>query len=119
MHGAAVRAEVTLSFVAFKSGLFLGAGPEHAGVVLLDDLGVVAPARPEFAPLMRRIDEAELALSLPRRAREAHKGASGRVLIVGGGAGHAGRGAARGRGGAARRRGPGHRGGRAGEPASR
>ena len=43
VHEAAVRAEVTVSFVALKSGLFLGAGPEHAGVVLLDDLGVVAP----------------------------------------------------------------------------
>jgi ADP-dependent NAD(P)H-hydrate dehydratase / NAD(P)H-hydrate epimerase len=87
MHGAAVRADLTLCFVAFKSGLFLGAGPDHAGVVLLDDLGVVAPIRPEFAPLMRRIDESEIAASLPRRARESHKGTSGRVLIVGGGAG--------------------------------
>jgi hydroxyethylthiazole kinase-like uncharacterized protein yjeF len=87
VHGAAVRADLTLSFVAFKSGLFLGAGPDHAGVVLLDDLGVVAPARPEFAPLMRRIDESEIAASLPRRARESHKGTSGRVLVVGGGAG--------------------------------
>jgi NAD(P)H-hydrate epimerase len=83
----AVRAELTLCFVGLKSGLFLGAGPEHAGVVLLDDLGVVAPAIPQFAPLMRRIDEAEIAAALPRRAREAHKGSSGRVLVVGGGAG--------------------------------
>ena len=56
-------------------------------MVLLDDLGVVAPAQPEFAPLMRRIDESEIAAALPRRARDAHKGTSGRVLIVGGGPG--------------------------------
>jgi NAD(P)H-hydrate epimerase len=36
---------------------------------------------------MRRIDESELALHLPRRARESHKGTHGRVLILGGGAG--------------------------------
>ena len=84
---AAVRAEITVCFVALKSGLFLGAGPEHAGVVLLDDLGVVAPAQPKFAPLMRRIDQGELAASLPRRARESHKGSNGRVLIIGGGTG--------------------------------
>src|SRR5688572_16186686 len=83
----AVRADITLSFVGLKSGLYLGRGPEHAGVVLLDDLGVVAPAQPEFTPLMRRIDESEIAAALPRRAREAHKGSSGRVLIVGGGPG--------------------------------
>ena len=87
VHEAAVRADVTLSFVGFKSGLFLGAGPEYAGVVLLADLGVVAPALPQFVPLLRRIDTAEIALHLPRRPREAHKGTSGRVLIVGGGGG--------------------------------
>lgn len=87
VHGAAVSAEATLCFVAFKSGLFLGAGADYAGEVLLDDLGVVPPVRPEFAPLMRRIDESELVLALPRRARDAHKGTSGRVLIVGGGPG--------------------------------
>jgi ADP-dependent NAD(P)H-hydrate dehydratase / NAD(P)H-hydrate epimerase len=87
VHEAAVRAEVTLSFVGFKSGLFLGAGPEYSGVVLLDDLGVVAPALPQFTPLMRRIDQSEIGSILPRRAREAHKGTSGRVLVVGGGPG--------------------------------
>jgi hydroxyethylthiazole kinase-like uncharacterized protein yjeF len=83
----AVRAEITLSFVGLKSGLFLGAGPEHAGVVLVDDLGVVAPTQKEFTPLMRRIDEGDIATALPRRPREAHKGSSGRVLIVGGSVG--------------------------------
>ena len=87
VHEAAVRAELTLCFVALKSGLFLRAGPEHAGVVLLDDLGVVAPALPQFTPLMRRIDENELAAGLPRRPRESHKGSNGRLLVVGGGIG--------------------------------
>jgi NAD(P)H-hydrate epimerase len=84
---AAVRAEMTLCFVAFKSGLFLGAGPEHAGALLLDDLGIVPPPLPQFLPLMRRIDEGALAAALPRRPRDAHKGTSGRVLVVGGGVG--------------------------------
>jgi hydroxyethylthiazole kinase-like uncharacterized protein yjeF len=84
---AAVRAEVTVTFVALKSGLYLGDGPEHAGAVLLEDLGVVAPSSPQFTPLMRRIDEGELAMHLPRRARDSHKGSHGRVLIIGGGAG--------------------------------
>ncbi len=83
----AIRAELTLSFVGFKSGQFLGAGPEHCGVLLLDDLGVVAPALPEFTPLLRRTDESEIATTLPRRARDTHKGANGRVLVIGGGVG--------------------------------
>ncbi len=84
---AAVRAEITVTFVALKSGLFLGAGPEHAGVVLLDDLGIVVPMLPKFAPLMQRIDESEIAASLPRRPRDSHKGSNGRLLVVGGGPG--------------------------------
>jgi hydroxyethylthiazole kinase-like uncharacterized protein yjeF len=87
VQGAAVRAEITVCFLGLKSGLFLGAGPEHAGVVMLEDLGVVAPALPEFRPAMRRIDEAELATHLPRRARDVHKGSHGRLLIIGGGTG--------------------------------
>jgi hydroxyethylthiazole kinase-like uncharacterized protein yjeF len=83
----AIRAQATVCFVAFKAGLFLDAGPEHAGVVLLEDLGVEPPSLPEFRPLLTRIDEAELALQLPRRARDAHKGSHGRVLLIGGGAG--------------------------------
>jgi hydroxyethylthiazole kinase-like uncharacterized protein yjeF len=83
----AVRAELTLSFVGFKAGQFLGAGPEHTGALLLDDLGVVAPVQSEYAPLMRRIDESEIVAALPRRARDAHKGSNGRVLVVGGGIG--------------------------------
>ncbi len=83
----AVRAEITVCFVGLKSGLFLGSGPEHAGVVLLEDLGVVAPAQRQFAPLLRRISETELAAELPRRARDSHKGTHGRVLVIGGGHG--------------------------------
>jgi ADP-dependent NAD(P)H-hydrate dehydratase / NAD(P)H-hydrate epimerase len=84
---AAVRAEVTVCFVALKSGLFLGAGPEHAGVVILEDLGVNPPDLPQFAPLMHRMSESELGRHLPRRARDSHKGTHGRVLIIGGGPG--------------------------------
>jgi len=87
VYEGAVRAEITLTFVGYKAGLFLGAGAEHAGVVLLDDLGVVAPALPVYAPLMRRIDESEIAVALPPRARDVHKGSSGRVLVIGGGPG--------------------------------
>jgi NAD(P)H-hydrate epimerase len=87
VHEAAVRAEVTVCFVGLKTGLFLGDGPEHAGVVMLEDLGVVAPPRPEFRPQMLRIDESGLAAHLPRRRRDVHKGSHGRVLIIGGGSG--------------------------------
>jgi ADP-dependent NAD(P)H-hydrate dehydratase / NAD(P)H-hydrate epimerase len=85
--GAAVRADCTVTFVGLKTGLFIGDGPEYAGTVYFDDLGVAAPASPAFAPRLERIVDAEVLQALPRRARGAHKGDFGRVLIVGSGFG--------------------------------
>ncbi len=89
-HGVAVRADSTITFVAHKTGLFLGDGPEYAGRVLLDNLGIEAPPGPAGDPVMERVGESDIARALPRRNRSAHKGEFGRVLIVGGAPGMAG-----------------------------
>ena len=83
----AVQADATVTFVGLKTGLLLGAGPEHAGVVVCDDLEIESPDRPEFEPRLVRLTEAAIVEALPRRARLAHKGTFGRVLIIGGGPG--------------------------------
>lgn len=85
--GAAVRADCTISFVALKTGLFLGEGPEYAGRLLFDDLEVAAPLEARFTALLERLGEGEIARALPSRRRQANKGDFGRVLIVGGGPG--------------------------------
>ncbi len=85
--GDAIRADCTLSFVGLKTGLYLGDGPEYTGTLLFDDLEVTPPQSPDFLPRLTRIVEAEVERVLPRRARTAHKGEFGHVLIVGGGAG--------------------------------
>lgn len=82
-----VRADCTVSFVGLKTGLLIGDGPEYAGTVYFDDLEVVAPPTEHFRPRLERIQEAEILEALPRRARKAHKGDFGRVLIVGSGVG--------------------------------
>jgi NAD(P)H-hydrate epimerase len=87
VHGVAVRATLTVTFVGLKSGLYLGAGPEHVGRLVCDDLDVGTAAFDGAAPALRRIPEGELRALLPRRARAAHKGVHGRVLVVGGGPG--------------------------------
>jgi ADP-dependent NAD(P)H-hydrate dehydratase / NAD(P)H-hydrate epimerase len=83
--GEAIRAEATVTFVALKTGLFLGDGPEFAGTVFFDDLEL--GAEPAHQPRLTRIVEAEIHAALPGRPRAANKGDFGRVLIVGGGAG--------------------------------
>ncbi|MGB6606044.1 MAG: NAD(P)H-hydrate dehydratase [Steroidobacteraceae bacterium] len=85
--GETVRAEVTITFVGLKTGLFVGDGPEYAGTVVFDDLELAAPPTPQFTPRLTRIVEAEIHQVLPRRARAANKGDFGRVLIVGSGSG--------------------------------
>jgi hydroxyethylthiazole kinase-like uncharacterized protein yjeF len=67
--GAAVRADSTISFVALKTGLFLGEGPDHAGRLLFDDLEVSPPAMDEFRPLLERMGEADITAALPQRRR--------------------------------------------------
>lgn len=80
--GTALKASLTLCFVALKPGLFTGAGPALCGEVLFDDLAIA----PEFYPPapITRVDAPSCAGLLPRRAADAHKGHSGHVLVVGG-----------------------------------
>ncbi|TLY77418.1 MAG: NAD(P)H-hydrate epimerase [Gammaproteobacteria bacterium] len=85
--GHTVRADCTVTFVGLKTGLFIGDGPEFAGTVFFDDLELSAAPPAQFKPRLERIVEAEIHRALPRRARAAHKGDFGRVLIVGSGTG--------------------------------
>jgi len=88
--GMAVRAAVTVSFIGLKAGLFTGEGRTHAGVILFDDLAVPETVFDGLAPLARRLVPANLRGWLAARARHAHKGDAGRVLVVGGRPGMAG-----------------------------
>ena len=82
--GMAVRANATLTFIALKAGLFTGAGREYSGEIFYDALGVPLELFDTATPVARRITQASLHGALPRRARHAHKGDAGCVLVVGG-----------------------------------
>ena len=81
----AVRAAATVSFIALKTGLLIGDGPSCTGELQLDCLGVAIP--PDIRPRASCIASDVIRSALPARPRNAHKGAFGRVLVVGGGAG--------------------------------
>lgn len=88
--GIAVRAQVTVTFIGRKLGFYVGAGPDHAGRLVYDDLGV-PPAVLGSVPATRHLlDESIVAAALPARARGSHKGRHGHVVIVGGAAGMGG-----------------------------
>ncbi|HUR41335.1 MAG TPA: NAD(P)H-hydrate dehydratase [Verrucomicrobiae bacterium] len=87
--GAAVRADLTVTFIAAKTGLHTGQGPDLAGRVVLDGLGVDAADTAGIAAI-ESLNEDTLRALLPRRARTAHKGHMGHVLLIGGEHGMAG-----------------------------
>ncbi|MBM4191719.1 MAG: NAD(P)H-hydrate dehydratase [Gammaproteobacteria bacterium] len=88
VRGAAVRAAATVTFVALKAGLYLGAGPEYAGEVVLADLNIGSISLlKRNPPKLKVLRQADLVAGLPPRRRQAHKGDFGHVLVVGGGEG--------------------------------
>ncbi len=80
----AVRANVTLTFVGNKLGLYTGAGRVLSGVVEFDRLGITDAIYQTQAPLALRITESMVADRLPEVPIDAHKGTMGHVLVVGG-----------------------------------
>ncbi len=80
--GVAVQATVTVTFIGMKAGMVTGEGPACVGEIVLAALGVFPQVYPDIIPAARCISEAEM--RLPRRARSAHKGRFGHVLVIGG-----------------------------------
>jgi NAD(P)H-hydrate epimerase len=85
--GTAVEADLTVTFVGLKAGLFAGEGSDLTGAIVFDGLDVPERCRPHAEAMSRRISGRVLRRCLKRRPRGAHKGDFGHVLIIGGGEG--------------------------------
>lgn len=82
----AVKATATLTFIGVKQGLLTGDAPEYCGKLMLETLAVP----PEyFAGIPVTAEHLKFA-PWPKRQRNAHKGAYGHVLIIGGAPGFSG-----------------------------
>lgn len=68
-----VKPALTVTFHAAKTGMT----PQNSGKIVVEDIGIPADAETYCGP-----GDFEL---LPRRKKSAHKGDSGRVLVIGGG----------------------------------
>lgn len=81
--GQAVRADLSVTFIGLKLGLFTADGPDRVGTLVFDDLqadpGIVAQVASEAV----RLDHGSLARIAPR-SPTAHKGSFGQVLVIGG-----------------------------------
>lgn len=81
--GTAVRADLTVTFIAPKLGLFTGEAPTLVGSLVFDDLNADASILAQVKPQATLLKPGGLPLPAPRVAT-AHKGQFGRVLVIGG-----------------------------------
>ncbi|MGW0530813.1 NAD(P)H-hydrate dehydratase [Streptomyces sp. NPDC003032] len=83
VRGEAVRADVTVTFGAYKPGLLIDPGHEYAGVVRLVGIGIELPADEGVLEALQYVDVARL---LPEPSGESDKYRRGVVGIVAGSA---------------------------------
>lgn len=94
--GVAVRATHTITFIGDKPGLHTAHGRDHAGQVIVADLGI--DTKLFSPPLARLTTPALFAAQLAPRHQGTHKGSYGDVAVVGGARGMLGAAVLAGRG---------------------
>ena len=82
VHGAAVRADVTVCAHAAKVGCVISPGREHAGEVVAVDIGI--PPEADVEASLVWTDGEMLRGKIPRTAEPAHKYSAGALLVVAG-----------------------------------
>lgn len=81
--GAAVQADLTVTFIGLKIGLFTGDAADHVGQLVFNDLQACADIYRDITVIARRLYPANLP-GLAARAPTSHKGRFGHVLLIGG-----------------------------------
>ncbi len=84
--GMAVKASQTVTFIGSKSGLYTADGPDHAGDIHVDDLGLSSVLQ-SIEPCVKLISSTTIRTELSPRAKNCHKGHFGHVVLIGGGKG--------------------------------
>lgn len=83
--GIGVRAELTVTFIGLKRGLFTAEGPAYSGCLAFADLDVPGEVFGGVSDYVERVSECpQLAGSDRARLVAAHKGTFGHVLVLGG-----------------------------------
>ncbi len=81
--GQAVSANLTVSFIGLKVGLFTGEGPDRLGELVFDDLQADRTVLDQIQPGIELLCAANLPTLAPRKPT-VHKGSFGQVLVIGG-----------------------------------
>lgn len=81
VEGIAVAANLTITFICHKLGLFIGEGKEHTGDIVLSDLAINIDS---YSELLSLVEKEELRKLLPERKARSNKGSFGKLLIIAG-----------------------------------
>lgn len=88
--GRAIKADVTVTFVAMKLGLLMAAGREYSGRIVFNHLKIPKEVYQSMSATCHSIQLKDLHAVLGKRHADAHKGRFGHVLCIGGNIGMAG-----------------------------
>ncbi|MEM1142600.1 MAG: NAD(P)H-hydrate dehydratase [Pseudomonadota bacterium] len=84
VSGVAINADVTLSFITAKRGLYTATAPDFTGDLVVDDLDVPLGAFDAAPDACLHCSLEPMTTVLSARSRAAHKGHFGKCLVVGG-----------------------------------
>jgi hydroxyethylthiazole kinase-like uncharacterized protein yjeF len=90
LGGVAIEADMTVTFIGRKRGLYTADGPDHAGIVRFESLDVPSEVYAGVDNAGLLIQENWIAEFLEPRRKNSHKGSYGWILGVGGDVGMSG-----------------------------
>lgn len=83
-HGDAIVAQRTVTFLTHKQGLVSADGPDLAGEVRVESLGVPESIFEQVRPVSKLLHIEQTETGLAPRKKNVHKGLFGQALVVGG-----------------------------------
>lgn len=88
--GVCVKADMTVTFAAYKAGMFLYPAADMVGDLILDKISIPDNVINKAESVAEVMDNKMFAERFPQRANDSQKGDYGKVLVVGGSAGMSG-----------------------------
>jgi ADP-dependent NAD(P)H-hydrate dehydratase / NAD(P)H-hydrate epimerase len=82
--GTAIKADLTVTFVGGKPGLFTGQARDYCGEIIFSDLNIPKAVYERVKSIAEILGLEALKKYLPQRKKTANKGAYGHVLVIGG-----------------------------------
>ena len=84
LQGCAIKADLTVTFIGLKQGLYTAKAPAYCGEIICDGLGISEKLYCKIKPTSQLMSWCDIRPFLPKRHRDTHKGTYGHLLVVGG-----------------------------------